>query len=40
MYQDQTAPLIDYYTAQEILTSINGEQDIEGVRADLLAALN
>ncbi|MYD36867.1 MAG: adenylate kinase [Dehalococcoidia bacterium] len=39
VYQDQTAPLIDYYTAQGILTSINGEQEIESVRADLLAAL-
>ncbi len=39
VYRDQTAPLIDYYTAQDILTSINGEQEIEGVRADLLAAL-
>lgn len=39
VYRNQTAPLIDYYTAQEILTSINGEQEIEGVRADLLAAL-
>ena len=39
VYRDQTAPLIDYYTAQEILTSINGEQGIEGVRADLVAAL-
>lgn len=39
VYRDQTAPLIDYYTAQNILTSINGEQEIEGVRADLLAAL-
>ncbi len=39
VYRDQTAPLIDYYMAQEILTSINGEQEIEGVRADLLAAL-
>ena len=40
VYRDQTAPLIDYYTAQEILTSINGEQEIEGVRNDLLAAIN
>ena len=39
VYRDQTAPLIDYYAAQEILTSINGEQEIEGVREDLLAAL-
>lgn len=39
VYRDQTAPLIDYYTVQEILTSINGEQEIDGVRADLLAAL-
>ncbi len=40
VYRDQTAPLIDYYKAQEILTSINGEQEIEGVRNDLLAAIN
>ena len=40
VYRDQTAPLIDYYTAQEILTSINGEQEIDVVRADLLAAIN
>ena len=39
VYRDQTAPLIDYYTAQEILMSINGEQEIDVVRADLLAAL-
>ena len=39
VYQDQTAPLIDHYKAQGILTSINGEQEIESVRADLLAAL-
>ena len=40
VYRDQTAPLINYYTAQEILTSINGEQEIDVVRADLLAAIN
>ena len=39
VYRDQTAPLIDYYGAQQILTRINGEQGIDGVRADLLAAL-
>ena len=39
VYRDQTAPLIDYYSAQQILTRINGEQGIDGVRADLLAAL-
>ena len=40
VYQDQTAPLIDYYTAQDILTRIDGEQDIDDVRTDLLAALD
>ena len=39
VYRDQTAPLIDYYAEQGVLASINGEQDIEAVREDLLAAL-
>ena len=39
VYRDQTAPLIDYYSAQQLLTRINGEQEIGGVRSDLLAAL-
>ena len=39
VYRDQTAPLIDYYAEQGVLASINGEQDIEAVRGDLLAAL-
>ncbi len=39
VYKDQTAPLIDYYEGRQILTRINGEQEIDSVRADLLAAL-
>ena len=39
VYKDQTAPLIDYYEGQQTLTRINGEQEIDSVRADLLAAL-
>ncbi len=40
VYKDQTAPLIDYYEGRQIFTRINGEQEIDSVRADLLAALN
>ncbi len=39
VYRDQTAPLIDHYTEQRVLARINGEQEIDSVRADLLAAL-
>ncbi len=39
VYEDLTAPLIGYYDGQQILTRINGEQEIESVRVDLLAAL-
>ena len=39
VYKDQTAPLIDYYEGQQILTRINGEQEIDVVRSNLLAAL-
>lgn len=35
----QTQPLIDYYSAQGLLRTINGEQDIEKVFVDIAALL-
>jgi adenylate kinase len=37
VYYKQTAPLIGYYYAHEILVSLNGDRAIEDVQADLLA---
>lgn len=39
VYFEQTAPLIDYYCRAGVLADINGEQEIEMVQRDLLAAL-
>jgi adenylate kinase len=39
VYQDQTAPLIEYYRERGLLVEINGEAEIECVYADLLAAV-
>ncbi|MGH2458138.1 MAG: adenylate kinase [Chloroflexota bacterium] len=39
VYFEQTAPLIDFYRQQGVLTEINGEQSIDAVLADELAAL-
>lgn len=39
VYGDQTKPLIDYYESKGTLRSINGEQDIDKVFADILSAL-
>jgi adenylate kinase len=39
VYTQQTAPLIDFYKEKGILTRINGEQEIDAVRRDLLAAV-
>jgi|YNPNPStandDraft_1061719.scaffolds.fasta_scaffold02564_6 adenylate kinase len=38
VYQQQTRPLVDYYRRQGLLVEINGDQSIEQVTADLLAA--
>lgn len=38
-YMKNTAPLIEHYEKQGLLAEINGEQDIEAVAADLLAAV-
>jgi len=39
VYFEQTAPLIDFYRCQGVLTEIDGEQSIEAVLADEMAAL-
>jgi len=39
VYWTQTSPLIQYYQGKNVLTDINGYQDIEAVTADLKAAI-
>ncbi len=39
VYQEQTAPLVDYYQDRDLLVTVNGEQEIEEVFADIKAAL-
>jgi adenylate kinase len=39
-YYAETKPLSDYYTNQNILTKINGEQSIEDVRKEIFSKLN
>jgi len=39
VYFEQTAPLLDYYRDLGLLTQINGEQSIEMVQRDLIAAI-
>jgi len=39
VYEAQTQPLIDYYSERGVLLSINGDQDIDLVLKDVLAAL-
>ncbi len=39
VYFDQTAPLIDYYTKAEVLSTINGSQPSDDVFADIVAVL-
>lgn len=39
VYEAQTQPLIDYYTQQGLLLNINGDQEINKVLQDILAAL-
>ena len=39
-YQTLTAPLIDYYKSQSKLVRVKGQQDVEKVTADLLAAVD
>lgn len=39
VYAEQSAPLIDYYKAKGVLVTVNGNQSIEAVAADIEAAL-
>ena len=39
VYEQQTAPLIDYYTKAGIIKNINGDQDIKKVLEDISIAL-
>lgn len=40
VYQEQTAPLVDYYRRGGLLVEIDGEQSIEDVEADLRSAVD
>ncbi|MGB5933865.1 MAG: adenylate kinase [Anaerolineae bacterium] len=40
VYSEETAPLIDHYRRQGLLTEIDGEQGIEGVQGRILSALS
>ena len=39
VYNEQTAPLIDYYTGLGLLAEVSGEQDVEAVQRALLRAV-
>lgn len=39
VYEAQTQPLIDYYSEKGLLLNINGDQDIDNVLDDVLAAV-
>jgi len=39
VYQEQTAPLVEYYQRQGQLRKVNGQQEIDKVAADLLEAV-
>lgn len=39
LYDDQTKPLLDYYREKGILVTVNGDQDIDLVTADIIQAL-
>lgn len=39
VYEEQTAPLIDYYSKKQLLVSIDGSQAMEKVLADIRTAL-
>lgn len=39
IYDDQTRPLLDYYRERGVLKTVNGDQDIQTVTADILDAI-
>lgn len=40
VYEEQTAPLLDYYRARGLVAEINGDQPIDAVFEELLAKVN
>lgn len=40
LYDNQTRPLLDYYREKGILVTVDGDQNIDTVTAEILAALN
>src|ERR687885_197725 len=40
VYEQDTLPMVDYYRQRSILVEINGEQDVESVTRDILAAIS
>ena len=40
VYEQDTLPMVDYYRQRGILVEINGEQDVETVTRDILAAID
>lgn len=40
VYEEQTAPLLDYFRQRKLLVNINGDQSIDAVFAELLAKVN
>src|SRR5437588_3373941 len=40
VYEQDTLPMVDYYRQRGILVEINGEQDVENVTRDILAAID
>lgn len=40
IFLDQTAPLIEYYTARGVMKEVNGEQTVEAVTAELKIAID
>ena len=39
VYEEQTAPLIAYYTERGMIVTVNGDQEIDDVTADIGKAL-
>jgi adenylate kinase len=39
-YERDTAPLLDYYRERDLLTTVNGDQSVEAVGADVSAAFH
>ena len=39
VYEAQTQPLIDYYASRQLLTTVDGDQTVDAVTAQIAAAL-